>query len=214
MTKKEKIAITTGAIAGFIIFCLLLFLVVVPFLNHISYLFDDGLKVRAVAYDDLAYAMGDEFVFISDDAFDDDFCFIKTAEIDYFGKWSDFSETKSIKGAKRYYFNVSAKISEGVCYRIRFSCEKWQDGDYGREYDYGNAKYFVNDHIYDAVVIVGKIAGDKGEQNKLSAVFTVEYRDKRLTNPSAPNPEQCQEIFESMLDNVVGYSQFNALNQA
>lgn len=219
MTKKEKIAISVSAILGFAAFCIAL----IPISFLLGYLFGEQTCFVGVEYDKLPYAMGEDYVYIPLEFFEEqDYQFSDTVSIMYSGKWGQYIDgnfEKPISKTWQYFCEFEKFYDDEHTSFIHFGCsrvnmknydESSYDHTYG-QYKYnvlsqiesdgdGNATYYLD---YDVCVRT-----DSGTICNLSiTIYDFELVDD-LSKETSESGLRYQKIFEGMLDSLVGYSYF------
>ncbi|MDE6372018.1 MAG: hypothetical protein K2L61_00575, partial [Clostridia bacterium] len=90
MTKREKIAISISAILGFAAFCIAL----IPVSFLLGYVLGDHTCFVSVEYEELPYAMGEDYVYVPLDFFAEyDFELTDSVSIMYTGKWGQYNDS-------------------------------------------------------------------------------------------------------------------------
>lgn len=219
MTKREKIAISISAIIGFAVFCIAL----APIWFLLGYLFGDQTCFVRVEYEELPYAMGENYVYVPSTFWDElDYKLKDTVSIMYSGKWGKYNDSNfetPIPKTWNYHAGFEKQLGDECFSNINVACSKVNMKNYDESsYDciYGKYKYNMD----------SKIESD-GEGNYLYCLdynvcvntesgnicnFNVNFHGLELFDePSKDSIEdgfKYHRVFENMLDNLVGYSYF------
>lgn len=221
MTRREKIVISIAAILGFAAFCIAL----APISFLPGYLFGDHTCFVGVQYEKLPYAMGEDYLYVPLEFFEEwDYQLSDTASIMYNGKWGQYKDSnfeKPIPKTWQYFCEFEKPYDAERSYFIQLGCSRVNMKNYDESsYDltYGQYKYKVAPQIesdgdgnamcyvdYDVCA-----RADSGSICNLSiTIYEFELADD-LSKETGGNGLKYQEIFEGMLDNLVGYSYFIA----
>ncbi|MDE6473929.1 MAG: hypothetical protein K2L70_02415 [Clostridia bacterium] len=220
MTKREKIAISVSAILDFAAFCIAL----APISFLLGYVFGEQTCFMRVQYDKLPYAMGEDYLYVPLEFFEewDYHLSDNTASIRYNGKWGQYKDCSFEKPIPKTweYFCEFKKYYDDECYPfIQLGCSRVNMKNYDESsYDltYGQYKYKVvpqieSDGEGNAMCYVDYdvcARADSGSICNLSiTIYDFELADD-LSKETGKSGLKYQEIFEGLLDNLVGYSHF------
>ena len=216
MTKNEKIAISVSAVVGFGIFCFVVVAVMSPLAFLIAYTFGNNTRFIAVDKEQLPYAMGEDFVFLSQQFFDErPDCVIDEHGISVrYGdkRWNEIDTTFAhpIPNAHEYGIVFNISNDERQDFNVYFSCRKTSNTFSYDDFSYGNYSYGIYEYYSSSggeLSFSCSVPADSGSSCELDVTFTASFDREEDSVKAEKFRTQCVEIFECMLDNLVGYAQ-------
>ena len=196
MTKGEKLAISIAAILGFAAFCIAL----IPLGLTIGFIYGDSSHFMRIEHNELPRVVGEDYVFVSQNFFDENAQLIEydgLAEVLYMGKGDRISRIVFYD----IYFEVIGDDCSNANAFIHIEPTSYEyNNNFAERYELGN---------YRAEFFAIKIC-DNGNMCRVEVVFNIELNGEDYLQQHDKYYLQYKALFESLLDNLVGYSHFIA----